>query len=209
MSDSESRNWLSCFGWGCLAVVVIAVLGIGGCVAFFYKGGSDAHAAANTYLEAVQTGDYEGAFEILGPGFTEQRGLADFVAFEQAARAEMGSCGDWRMNGTSFNRESGRSMALLTYQRICDDGPVTVAFNLEQVDGEWLIQDIRYNEAVGPVAEVCAECGAVVPPGANFCPVCGAVVGSEPDRPGGDGATPGPGEPDTSDPAAPATVPAG
>ena len=177
MADEDAKNWLSCLGWGCLAVVVISVVGIGGCVAFFYKGGSDAHAVANGYLDAVEGGDFETAFLSLGPGFTEQRGMEELVAFEQAARAEMRSCGEWQMGGTSFNRESGRSMAQLTYRRMCGDGPVTAAVSLEQVDGEWMIQDIRYNEPVGPVVEVCAGCSAVIPPGANFCPVCGTAVG--------------------------------
>ena len=176
MADEDSKNWISCLGWGCLAVLVIAVLGIGGCVAFFYKGGSDAHAVVDAYLDAVEAGDFDTAFLSMGPGFTEQRGLSEFVAFEQAARAELGSCGEWRLSGTSFNRDSGRSMAQLTYGRMCDNGPVTAAVSLEKVDGEWLIQDIRYNEPVQPVFEVCAECAAVIPPGANFCPLCGTAV---------------------------------
>jgi len=178
MADEDAKKWLSCLGWGCLAVVVISALGIGGCVAFFYKGGSGAHAAAHSYLEAVQAGDYEAAFVTLGPEFTETRSLEEFVAFEQAARAEMGSCGDWRMSGTSFNRESSRSVALLSFQRMCNEGPVIVAFSLEQMDGEWVIQDIRYNESVVPVVHVCVECSTVLSPQANFCPSCGAKVGT-------------------------------
>jgi hypothetical protein len=181
MADEDSKKWLSCLGWGCLAVVVISALGIGGCVTFFYKGGSEAHSAANTYLEAVEVGDYEAAFVTLGPDFTERRGLEDFVAFEQAARAEMGSCGDWRMSGTSFNRESARSVALLTFQRMCDEGPVSVAFSLEKMESGWVIQDIRYDEPVVPVVHVCVDCSAVVPPGANFCPLCGTEVGTASD----------------------------
>ncbi len=178
MADEDAKKWLSCLGWGCLAVVVISALGIGGCVAFVYKGGSDSHAAVNAYLEAVEAGDFETAFLTLGPGFTEQRGLEELVAFEQAARTEMGSCGDWRMSGTSFNRESSRSEALLSFQRMCDEGPVIVTFSLEQMDGEWVIQDIRYNESVVPVVHVCVECSTVVSPQANFCPSCGAKVGT-------------------------------
>lgn len=177
MADEDAKKWLSCLGWGCLAVVVISVLGIGGCVAFFYKGGSDAHAVANAYLEAVEAGEFETAFLSLGPEFTGTRSLSEFVAFEQAARSDLGPCDDWKMSGTSFNRESGRSMAQLTYRRICDTGPVVVAFSLEQVDGEWVIQDIRYNEPLRPVVEVCAGCSATIPPGANFCPLCGTAVG--------------------------------
>lgn len=177
MADEDAKKWLSCLGWGCLAVVVISVVGIGGCVAFLYQGGSEAHAVANAYLDAVEAGDFETAFLSLGPEFTERRGMEELVAFEQAARAEMRSCGEWQMGGTSFNRESGRSMAQLTYRRMCDEGPVTAAVSLEQVDGEWVIQDIRYNEPVGPVVEVCAGCSAVIPPGANYCPVCGTAVG--------------------------------
>lgn len=177
MADEEKRNWMSCLGWGCLIVVVVSVLGIGGCVAYLYKGGSGAHAAADAYLGSVDGGRYEEAFQALGPGYREDRGLADFVAFEQAARAQMGACGVWRMSGTSFNRESGRSVAMLTYQGSCDGGPVEVHFNLEQIEGQWVIQDIRYQEPGVSVIPVCSECGAVVPPGANFCASCGAAAG--------------------------------
>ena len=184
MADEENRNWMSCLGWGCLIVVVVAVLGIGGCVAYVYKGGSGAHAAADAYLEAVDGGRYEEAFQALGPSYTAARELSEFVAFEQAARAQMGACGAWRMSGTSFNRESGRSVAILRYQGSCDGGQVEAVFNLEQLDGQWVVQDIRYQEPGVTVVPVCAECGAVVPPGANYCAGCGAAVGDgePPDR---------------------------
>jgi hypothetical protein len=178
MADDEKTNWMSCFGWGCLIVVVVSVLGIGGCVAYFYKDGSGANAAADAYLGSVDGGRYEEAFEALGPGFTEDRGLADFVAFEQATRAQMGACGGWRLSGTAINRESGRSVAKLTYQGSCDGGAVEAHFSLEELDGKWVIQDIRYQEPGVTAVPVCAECGAVVPPGANFCAGCGEAVGS-------------------------------
>ncbi len=90
MTEENGRNWMSCLGWGCLALVVLSILGIGGCVAYLYRGGSAAHSVANAYLEAVDAGRYEEAFENLGPRFTEDRGIGEFVAFEQAARAQMG-----------------------------------------------------------------------------------------------------------------------
>lgn len=179
MVDEDKKNWMSCLGWGCLVVVVVSVLGIGGCVAFVYKGGSEAHAAADLYLEMVDGGRYEEAFEALGPAYTEERGLAEFVAFEQAARAQLGVCGSWRMSGTSFNREAGRSVAVLAYQGACDGGPVEVHFGLEQLEGQWVIQDIRYQEPGVTVIPVCAECGAAVPPRANFCAGCGTPVGGD------------------------------
>ena len=177
MTDENGRNWMSCLGWGCLAVVVLSVVGIGGCVAYVYKGGSAAHTVAKAYLESVDAGRYEEAFQTLGPSYTEDRGLAEFVAFEQAARAQMGACSDWRMSGTSMNRESGRSVAMLTYRGTCESGFIEVAFNLEQVDRQWVIQDIRYNESGMPVIPACPDCGSVVPPGAKFCPGCGSEIG--------------------------------
>jgi hypothetical protein len=177
MADDEKKNWMSCLGWGCLIVVVVSVVGIGGCVAYFYKGGSAAHAAADAYLESVDAGRYDEAFQALGPAYTEDRGLAEFVAFEQAARAQLGTCGGWRMSGTSFNRESGRSQALLRYLGSCDGGSIEAVFNLEQLDGRWVIQDIRYQEPGATVIPTCDQCGAVVLPGAKFCANCGAPVG--------------------------------
>ena len=176
MVDEEKKNWMSCLGWGCLIVVVLSVLGIGGCLAYVYKGGAAAHSVANAYLESVDAGRFEEAFQTLGPAYTEGRGLAEFITFEQAARAQVGACDAWRMSGTSINRESGRSVAMLTYQGSCDGGPIEVAFNLEQVDRQWVIQDIRYSEPGVSVIPTCADCGAVVPSGANFCASCGSAV---------------------------------
>ena len=177
MADEEKKNWMSCLGWGCLIVVVLSVLGIGGCLAYVYKGSTAAHSVGNAYLESVDAGRFEEAFQTLGPLFTEEHRLADFVAFEQAARTQMGVCGAWRMSGTSINRESGRSVAVLTYQGSCDGGPIEVAFNLEQIDRQWVIQDIRYREPGASVIPTCAECGEVVLPDANFCASCGSAVG--------------------------------
>jgi hypothetical protein len=191
MNESESKSWMSYVGWGCLIVTLVAVLGIGGCVAWVYRSSTDAHAVAEAYLAAVDAGNYDAAFQALGPDFTEDRGLSDFVAFEQAARAELGSCGDWTLSGTSFNRQDGNSVALLTFRGTCDDEPVTVSFSLEQLDRQWLIQDIRYNEPMGPVLQICVDCGGVVPPGANFCPFCGAAADGDDET--ADAAEPEPG----------------
>lgn len=177
MADESGRNWMSCLGWGCLVVVVLSALGIGGCVAYVYKGGSAAHTVANTYLESVDAGRYEEAFQSLGPGYTDDRGLGEFVAFEQEARAQMGTCSDWRLRGTEIDREPGLSATMLTYRGLCERGPVEVVFNLEKVDSLWVIQDIRYNEPGVKVIPMCADCETVIPPGAKFCPNCGAEVG--------------------------------
>jgi hypothetical protein len=179
MAEQDGRKWLTCLGWGCLTAVVVFALAIGGCVAYFYKEGSGAHAVAEAYLEAADAGRYEDAFATLGPGFTEQRGLAEFAAFERAARAELGVCGDWRTRGTSFNHAQGRSVAQLRFHGSCDGESATVTFSLEEVDRQWVIQDIRYNEPATPVIPVCADCGLAVPPDARFCPACGAAVGGE------------------------------
>jgi len=182
MSDSETRNWLSCLGWGCLVLVVVSALGIGGCVAYFYKGGSGAHEVAHAYLAAVDAGRYDEAFDTLGSTFTEERGLAEFVAFETTARAEFGACADWRLRGTTFDREPGLTASGLTFVGSCDDQSVTVAFILEKLDDRWVIQDIRYNEQtepIGPVIERCTDCGAELPPDARFCPSCGEPIGAE------------------------------
>ncbi len=192
MSDDNGRNWMSCMGWGCLALVVLSILGIGGCVAYLYRGGSAAQAVADAYLEAVDAGRYEEAFEYLGSRYTEGQGIGEFVAFEQASRAQMGACGDWRNSGTGFNRDLSQSAVQLTYQGSCEKGPIEVAFKLEQVEGSWVIQDIGYHEPGVAVIPVCVACGDVVPPGARFCPNCGQEVGAadsateEPPVDGGD-----------------------
>jgi hypothetical protein len=182
MTDENGRNWMSCLGWGCLVVVVLTALGIGGCVAYVYRGGAAARSVADAYLEAVDAGRYEEAYEHLGSRFTEGRGIGDFVAFEQASRAQMGACGGWKMSGTSVNREAGRSVARLTYQGSCDSGPIEVGFNLERVEGRWVIEDINYHEPGVAVIPTCTECGMVLPPGARFCPNCGSEIA------GGEGA---------------------
>jgi len=189
MNEQDSRNWMSCLGWGCLTVVVVSVLGIGGCVAWVYQGGKGAHTAAESYLAAVEERRYEDAFATLGDGFTVDRDLTAFIAFENAARAELGSCGEWAARGTSFNRENGRSVSRLRFVGDCDNGAATVTFNLEEIDGEWVIQDIRYNEPPGePVsrAGLCPECSGAVPPGARFCPRCGAKLDEADSDAGGD-----------------------
>lgn len=183
MSDDDKKNWMSCLGWGCLVVVVVSVLGIGGCVAFIYKGGSAASSVADAYLVAVSEGRFEDAFGTLGPDYTENRGLSEFVAFEQESRSRFGTCAEWRRSGTSIDRVPGRSAATLTYQLSCDQGALEVAFGLEEVDSTWVIQDIHYREPGMPVAPVCAECAAELVPGARFCAACGTAVGGGQEAP--------------------------
>ncbi len=180
MDDAESRSWITCLGWGCLVVVVLAVLGIGAGVAIVYRGSSAAHEVAGAYLEAVDAGRFEDAFAALGPDFTTERDLAALVEFERANREVFGACGEWRFSGTAVNREEGRTAARLSYRSQCDPGRVEVRFLVERIDGVWLIQDIEYREPGGPLPfATCADCGGVLPPGARFCPFCGAATGSE------------------------------
>lgn len=179
MSDEQSKSWMSCLGWGCLTVVVVSVLGIGGCVYWVYQGGKGAHTVAESYLTAVDEGRYEDAFATLGADFTDGRDLAAFVAFEQSARAELGPCGSWKTRGTSFDRRNGRSVSLLRFVGECEGGPASVSMSLEQIEGTWVIQDIRYNDRGDEPAnqvDLCPRCSGVVPPGARFCPSCGYEV---------------------------------
>jgi hypothetical protein len=53
---------------------------------------------------------------------------------------------------------------------------VTIAFELNKLEGGWVIQDIRYNRPAGPVIQLCVECRRPIPPGASYCPFCGAPV---------------------------------
>lgn len=177
MGDSDARSWMSCLGWGCLAVVVVALLGIGACVAVVYRGSTAANDVADGYLAAVADGRFEDAFALLGPDFTDDRDLATFVDFERANREAIGACGGWRRIGTSLNRENDRTAADLRYVADCERGSVEVRFLIERIDGTWMIQDIHYREPGAPAAiPVCPSCGAVVPPGARFCPSCGAPI---------------------------------
>jgi len=183
MSDDDKRNWMSCLGWGCLVVVVVSALGIGGCVAYVYKGGSAAGSVSDGYLAAVEEGRFEDAFQALGSDFTEERGLMEFVTFEQETRSRLGACRDWRRSGTSIDRVAGRSEATLTHQGSCDQGPVEVVFSLEQIDQVWVIQDIRYREPGVAVVPTCADCGAPALPAAKFCSACGTAFGETEEPP--------------------------
>ena len=187
MGDDGARNWLSCLGWGCLAAVVLAALGIGGCVFMVYRGSADARTTAADYLEKVADGRWEEAYAALGPAFTDEHELGEFVAFEQEVRHELGPCDPARLRGTSINRETGRSMATLKYHLSCDNSDSDVVLTLEQVDDRWLIQGIRYRDPGALPVPTCTECGGVLPPGARFCPYCGhetdAEPGAEPEPP--------------------------
>jgi hypothetical protein len=176
MAENDAKSWMSCLGWGCLAVVVLAILGIGGCVWLAYRSGTGAHASAELYLQAVDGGRYEEAYDQLGSRFKEERDLDDFVAFEEATRKGLGRCASWRLAGTSLNRESGRSTAVLTYRLDCEHGSADAVFNIEDTAEGWLIQGIGYREPGAATLPTCPSCGEIVPRGAKFCPSCGAAL---------------------------------
>jgi hypothetical protein len=179
MTDDNSKSWLSCLGWGCLTVVVLAVLGIGGCVGYLYQQGSGARSTTDAYLENLDLGRFEEAYGQLGSEFTDEHGLSEFIAFEQAAQQRYGDCGERRLSGTNMNREPGRAVTVLTYYAECDGAPLEVVFTLERVEGEWVIQGVRYHEPEMMVPVICDGCGTVHPPGAKFCSNCGAALGGD------------------------------
>jgi hypothetical protein len=177
MSDGESRSWLGCLGWGCLIVVVIAIVGIGGCVFVLYRGTAGASTVTDLYLESVVDGRWEEAYEQLGPVFRNDNRLEDFVAFEQAARHELGRCDSSQHRGISLDHREGRTLATLTYRLQCEKGAARVVFTVEKVEDAWLIQGVRYGEADAAPFPTCTECDGVLPPGSRFCPYCGAATG--------------------------------
>jgi hypothetical protein len=143
-----------------------------------YRGTAGASTVTDLYLESVAGGRFEDAYALLGTQYSSKHDLGSLVAFEQAARHELGLCEPSRQRGLAVNHVDGRTEATMTYVLRCENGTTEVVFTVEKIDDEWVIQGIRYGEAEEPVIPTCADCGSVLTPGAQFCASCGAAVGA-------------------------------
>lgn len=178
MVEDEKKSWMSCLGWGCVTVLVLSVLGVGGCVFVLYRGTAGAGTVTDRYLESVAGGRFEDAYSLLGSEYSSSHDLSSLVAFEQAARHELGLCESSRQRGLAMNHVDGRTKATMTYVLRCENGTTEVVFTVEKINDEWVIQGIRYGEAEEALTPTCSDCGTVLIPGARFCADCGAAVGA-------------------------------
>jgi hypothetical protein len=143
MSDEKKPR--GCFFYGCafsagIAAILVAVFG-----GIYYYGTRSIAPVAEKFLTLVDSGDYNGAYGMLGAGWKQTATLEQFTAFETQIKDALGACNSKTMSGVSINNTNGVTSARLVYSANFTKGAATLTFNLIKEGDDWKVQGLTYN----------------------------------------------------------------
>jgi len=173
-----------CFNVGCLIAAGFVGILVLVAVFIFMKGKRDLEPVVGAYLAAVDEGDYDAAWGLVGERWRAAQSREEFTAFEKSVRGALGAFKDRTMTGVHINSNSSGSTARVVYSGEFEKGAATVTFTMSKAGDRWLIDGVHYGSPLLASLAVCPKCGKRGPPGAKFCPGCGTGLAA------GAGATP-------------------
>ncbi len=181
MNDQEYQDEVvepekkhGCFFYGCLSVIGLVLLGVivGGSI--YLYGRNTVTPFVENYMNAVDAGEYEAAYAMLGPQWSKTWTLAQVRSFEDKVRGLTGKCTGltlWNCNIKKMG--SAATTATVVYNAGFEKGPVTVTVILVKDGERWLIEGVNYNSPQLVAALKCPHCGHTNATLGDFCSSCG------------------------------------
>ncbi len=168
---------------GCLVVGCLVAAGFVGLlvligVFFFMKGKRELEPVVEKYFAAVDKGEYDAAWVVVGERWKSTQSRDGFVAFEKAARDRLGTLKEKSMTGVHMNSNPSGTTARVVYSAEFEKGAATITFTMSKTGDEWLIDGVHYNSPLLRSPSVCPKCNKGHTPGAKFCSDCGTGLGA-------------------------------
>lgn len=162
-----------CFYYGCLSVILLAVL-MGGCVfALFQYGRASVTPVVEEFLTRAESGKYDQAYSMFAAEGKAKAPRDDFPTLFQLIHDKLGSRQSLSMRSIFLSSTTSGSVARTQYSATYDKGDADLTVNLMKVDGEWRIYGFFVNSPTLVNALKCPNCGTMNAFDAKFCKKCG------------------------------------
>lgn len=162
-----------CFFYGCLTVIVVGALLVGAVVGFLSWGKGKIGVYCEEYLAAVQQGEYEAAYHLLGDRAQQDLSVEEYVAFAKTVHRALGGIQGKRLVSINVSSSMRGTTAVLVYRASCENAKCNITFSLEKTGDKWVVQSVHYDSPVLQQVFKCPHCGAVLKDLGKFCAQCG------------------------------------
>jgi ribosomal protein L40E len=162
-----------CFYYGCLSVIVLAVL-FGGCIfTIFQYGRTTVTPVVEQFLSAGESGNYDQAYSMIGSEWKEKTSREEFPRLFESVHDTLGARQSMSMTGFNISSMPSGTFARAHYTATYDKEDAYLTVNLKKVDGQWQIFGIVFNSPKLESSLKCPNCGAFNAFDAKFCAKCG------------------------------------
>ena len=170
----EGKRRHGCFFYGCLTLVMLGVVLAGGCLTFFLHGKRKLGAPCEQYLAAVERGDYQAAYQMVGNRWKQEQSFEEYVALEKMLRQALGKFHKKSAMGVrAFAAPRRGGVGQILYRARFENGECTITFSLEKSQGQWVIEAVHYDSPALLDLLTCPHCGAFQKSFGKFCANCG------------------------------------
>lgn len=180
---ADEKKGRGCFFYGCLVSLGVFGLVMAALAGVYLYGTRSLAPYPEKFLSLVDSGDFKGAYDMVGDGWKKQMTLEQFTEFEKSMKDALGACQSKTMDGVAVNSNNGVTTARLVFGANFAKGPAKLTFNMEKQGDEWKIQGLNYQSPLVAQKLTCPHCGAINNPGSKFCASCGKALTTESPNP--------------------------
>jgi hypothetical protein len=154
------------------AVLLVGVCG-GGFAWFIMRGKAEVEPVAEAYLAKIESQDYSGAYDSIGPEWKGMQSLEQFTRFQTLFRKHLGPLQSKSIDDFNIKRETGTSVAVMGYSAKFQNAGGTITLTLTNSTGAWKVAGHRVDSPLFAKLLTCPNCKSVNQSLGEFCSSCG------------------------------------
>ena len=164
---------------GCMTLVIIALIVIVALVGLFFYGKSKLAPFCDEYLEKIEKGEYESAYDGLHGLWKKEMALEDYIEFEKTVHDSLGKLNNKKVTGIHASTNTNGTTATVTYSAQFEKGDCTIIFTLIKSDKKWSIAGVNYNSDALLDLLICPHCHKIQESLGKYCSQCGEPMKPE------------------------------
>lgn len=178
-TDTQPKKRHGCFYHGCLTIIVLVLVAVGGCLFLYQYGKATITPVVEAFLTAAEGGNYDQAYAMTGSEWKQKISRNEFPKLFMVVHNALGARQSLSMSGIRMQAGTFGSIALANYTATYDKGEAELSFTLKKQDGQWQIVGLFYNSPKLAESFKCPNCGAIDVFDAKFCAKCGKPLRQE------------------------------
>lgn len=169
----KKSRWKIWLGLGIGGLLLVIAVCAGGFSWLILGGKAEVEPAVEAFLTQVESEDYTGAYNSLGPEWKTKDTQVSFEHLEKVIRLTMGSMQSKTFEGFHIDWKNGKSVAEITYNAIFTKGGGELALTLMKSTGTWKVVGHRVNSPLFVKTLTCPHCKTVQDGMGEYCSKCG------------------------------------